>query len=362
MYDDAVEYLESVEQGENILIVHHWDMDGSCSAAIVSRIIKSVRGTGADVVTIPEDRKHQVGDRVDRMIEQEHVSKLIVLDMSVPSDRVTELQEEHGVDILIIDHHDFDTIPDDAVFVNPRDKDDEAYIPASKLCNDIAKRFDRETAWIAGLGIIQDFGVEQCPEVFERLDNLYPRYFPDDLTQDELAKNCRYGKYSSVMNIKPYRDTEQCAKLAFQALTEAKDLKYLESTDGYHELLEFYEEMNDEFRKIKKQFKKRKEVYEDEKMVFFSFSSPYHINSSIATQISLKKEEWVYIIAKIEGDRVNVSSRCQSGRLDLGSLLRKALPEDAGDDAEAGGHRNAAGASFPADRLDEFRENLVELL
>ncbi len=362
MYDDAIEYLEAVEREENVLIVHHWDMDGSSAAAIISKVLADSRGTGADFVRIPEDRKHQVGGRTDRIIEQENVSRLIVLDMSVPSDRLEELVDEHDVEILLIDHHDFDAVPEDAVFVNPRIEDPEAYIPAAKLCNDIADEVGLDTDWIAGMGIIQDFGVDSAPELFERLAKLYPKYFPDELDQDTLAKSCTYGRYASVLNVKTYKDTEECAVLAFKALTRADGLKYLESRQEYKELLEYYEEMQEEFNRIKEQYEEESEVHEDKKLVFFEFSSPYHINSSIATQISLEKEDWAYIIAKIEGDRVNVSSRCQSGRIDLGDLLREALPEDAGDDAEAGGHPVAAGASFRKEALDRFKENLLEVM
>ncbi|MDY6770391.1 MAG: DHHA1 domain-containing protein [Candidatus Nanohaloarchaea archaeon] len=360
MYTEAVDYLEAVEEGENVLIVHHWDMDGSCAAAITSKVIEEVRGTGADFVTIPADRKHQVGRRAERIIEQEQVERLIVLDMSVPSDRVEELHREHDVEILIVDHHDFDEDLEDAVFVNPRLDDPDAYVPAAKLCNDISKEFGLDLDWIAGMGIIQDFAVEAAPELFERLAKLYPKYFPDELTQDNLAKSCTYGRYASVLNVKTYKDTEDCAVKAFKALTRADGLKYLESREEYQELLEYYEEMQDEFTRIKERFEDEKEVYEDEKLVFFEFESPYHINSAIATQVSLEKEDWAYIIAKREGDRINVSSRCQDGRLDLGSLLREALPEDAGENAEAGGHRVAAGASFDAGRLEAFKQNLLD--
>ncbi|MCJ7450624.1 MAG: DHH family phosphoesterase, partial [Candidatus Nanohaloarchaeota archaeon QJJ-9] len=140
---------------------------------------------------------------------------------------------------------------------------------------------------------------------------------------------------------------------------DCKGLKYLESQEGYQEIHEYYEEMKAEIREVKKRFDEDKEVYDGKKLVFFEFQSPYHINSSIATQISIDKEEWIYVIAKKEDGKVNVSARCQSGRLDLGKTLREALPEEVGEEAEAGGHRNAAGASFSYKFLDRFKEKLL---
>jgi len=47
--------------------------------------------------------------------------------------------------------------------------------------------------------------------------------------------------------VKTYKDTEECAVLAFKALTRSDGLKYLESSDEYQELLEYYKEMQQEF-------------------------------------------------------------------------------------------------------------------
>ncbi|MCJ7429500.1 MAG: DHHA1 domain-containing protein [Candidatus Nanohaloarchaeota archaeon QJJ-5] len=356
---EAASYLRSITADDTVLIVQHWDMDGSSSAAILSRIIETVRGEGADHVTIPADRRHKIGQRTKDKLEEHDVTKFIVVDMSVPADHSAEIVERYDVDMLHIDHHTFDREPEHAVFVNPRQEDDDAYVPAAKVCNDIADEFGLDTDWIAGLGVIQDFGVKQCPMLFERLQEAYPRYFPKTLNQDTLAKHCRYGRYSTIMNVKPYKQTDHCVRLAFDALTEAQTLKHLESTESFHELEKYHEAMEKECNKIQKQFEEQKEVYEDKKLVLFTFESDFHINSSIATQISLDKPEWAYIVMKKETGRVNVSSRCQSGRVDLGARLQAALPEDVGPDAEAGGHKKAAGASFGIDHLDAFKANLI---
>jgi len=362
MYDRAVEYLRDIEEDERVLIVNHWDMDGSSSSAIVSKILEETRGRGADSVRIPENRKHQVGEGIERMIVEEGVEKLIVVDISVPADRVNELVENHGVEVLVIDHHDFDRVPEKGILVNPRIENPGIYIPASKLCNDISKDFGLDLDWIAGFGIIQDFGVNQAMELFEKLKRLYPNYFPSNLNQHNLAKGCRYGKYSSVMNVKPYKDTEKCSRLAFEVLTESRGLKYVESNDAYSELYQYYEDVSDEIEKIKESFDSDKEVFEDRKLVFFTFESAFHINSSIATQVSIDSPEWIFVTVRLYDGDANVSSRCQSGRVDLGGMLERSLPESAGREAEAGGHRKAAGASMDAEFVDEFKRNLVENL
>ncbi len=360
MYEEAVDYLNELTEDDRILVVNHWDMDGSCSAAIISKILEEVRGKGADFVKVPEGRKHFIGEETERLVKRKDLNKLIVLDISVPAQRVSELSGKLGLDVLVIDHHDFDRDPDKGILVNPRKQNPDIYIPASKLCNDISKRFGMDLDWIAGLGIIQDFGVNQAMGLFEKLKRLHPKYFPSNLSQYNLAKNCRYGTYSSVMNVKPYKNTNRCSNLAFRVLTESRGLKYIESHEGYKELYKCYENVSEEIENIKKNFDENREVFEDKKLVFFTFKSPYHINSSLATQISVEKKEWAFITFRVFNGNVNVSSRCQSGRINLGKILKNALTPDIAKDAEAGGHRKAAGASLYKKHLSKFKENILK--
>ncbi len=362
MYKDAVEYLKGINKDDKVLIVNHWDMDGSSSSAIVSKIIEEVRGRGADHVMVPKDRKHKVGEGAKQVIVDEKITKLIVVDISVPADKVAELNDEFGVDVLVIDHHGFDRNPEKGVLVNPRKENPNIYIPASKLCNDISKEFGMDLDWIAGLGIIQDFGTHQAMDLFEKLKRLYPNYFPANIDQHSLAKNCRYGTYSSVMNVKPYKDTDRCSKLAFKVLTEVRGLKYIESSEDYKELYKSYEAVSNEIERVKENFDKEKEIFEDKKIVFFAFESPFHINSSLATQVSVEDDEWIFVTFRLHGDEVSVSSRCQSGRVDLGEVLEKSLPENVNEGAEAGGHRKAAGASMDAEFVDMFKRNVLDNL
>jgi nanoRNase/pAp phosphatase (c-di-AMP/oligoRNAs hydrolase) len=267
--------------------------------------------------------------------------------------------------VLVVDHHSFDRVPENVSFVNPREKDSEIYIPCSKVCLDIASEFgiEDDVRWIAGLGVIQDFGVDSCPELFEELEKDYTMYLPEELTQQQLAKNCEYGRYSSVLNIKTYRDSKHFADLAYQALMNSHDLKELEAQEEYRRVYEVYLEMQDEFNDAVENYEEEREIDRQKMIIFFEIDSDFHITSSIATNMSTKSPEWVHIVIQTGEDEINVSSRCQSGRVDLGRLMQEALPEEAVEDgAEGGGHRKAAGASFKPKYLEEFKENFTELV
>ncbi len=361
--EPAVKFLKNTEQEYQIGIIHHWDMDGTSSSVIISRILEKVRGRPADWVSIPEQRAYHLSEKDHEKIED--LDKLIILDFNLEAEELEEILEEYDVDILMVDHHSFGRKPDGVSFVNPREFDSDIYVPCSKICLDISEEFGLkdELRWIAGMGVIQDFGVDSCPELFENLEEKYDKYLPEELSQQQLAKNCEYGRYSSILNIKPYRDSQHFAKLAYRALMKSEDLMEIEAQEEYRQVYEVYLEMQDEFNRVLENYEDEREIDREKCVIFFELDSKFNINSSIATNMSTKTPEWIHLVVQKEPDEINISGRCQSGRVDLGKLLQQALPEKAKEEsAEAGGHRKAAGASMHPDYYPEFKSNFLKLV
>ncbi len=358
----AIDFLKDIDENDEVTIIHHWDMDGTSSSVIISKILEKVRGSPADEVMIPHTRAYHLGEEDHEALE--NTDKLIVLDFNLGADELEDLDQNFGLDALIVDHHSFDRKPN-IPFVNPRLVKEDDYVPCSKVCLDIASHFGLEddTRWIAGLGVIQDFGVDSCPELFEKLNEKYDKYLPKELSQQELAKNCEYGRYSSVLNIKPYRDSAHFAKLAYEALMSSEDLKELEAQEAYRKVYEVYLEMQDEFNRATESYEEEREIDREKMIIFFELKSDFHITSSIATNKSTKTPGWIHLVVQRSEDEINISARCQSGRVDLGKLMQEALPEEAIEEgAEAGGHQKAAGASMKPRYYEGFKQNFTELV
>lgn len=366
----AVSFLKTIDEDDRVLILNHWDLDGTASAVIVSRIINNRRGRPADFVRVPDNRKRAFSQSLLELMRKEQINKLIILDMSFPAAEFAKL--EGIVDrsqVLVIDHHPFKQIPQGITYINPRIEQEDVYTPASKVCWQVADKLGLDYAWIAGLGIAQDFAVETSLPLFRRLQDRYPDYLPQEITQNNVVKNSLYGKYSSVLNIKSYKDMHKSAKLAYKALMQADSLQELETSSDYQQVHDMYRQTHEEITTIIDRFEDEAERIEDKRLLFFIFSSSFHINSTIATEVSLQRPQWVCIVINApdseseEQELVNVSARCQSGRIDLGDLMELAVPEDAIEaGAEYGGHEKAAGASFPQKYLDQFKQNVLDCL
>ncbi|OYT36561.1 hypothetical protein B6U91_00995, partial [Candidatus Pacearchaeota archaeon ex4484_71] len=70
--------------------------------------------------------------------------------------------------------------------------------------------------------------------------------------------------------------------------------------------------------------------------------------------------EKIFILASNSSRKnfVKLSSRCQSGRVNLNLVLQKCVKGF--EDASAGGHPKASAASFPKRYLEEFKRRLLE--
>jgi single-stranded DNA-specific DHH superfamily exonuclease len=354
----ATEFIDEIDEDDKVLVLHHWDMDGTASAAIFSKILEKKRGRPADEISLPEGRCYHFTDE-DRQ-KFDRCDKLVVLDFNVKASEIDKVPEEHGLSAVMIDHHGFNEEPS-IDFVNPRKSQPDIYYPCSKIMLDIAGEFGLENGlrWIAGLGVIQDFGFDSCPELFEKLTEDYEEYLPENLTQENLAKKCEYGRYSSVLNIKPYKNSQKYAKLAYQAIMQSDDLVELEGQEEYREVYEVYLEMQDEFTEVISDYEEEREIDRDNMVVFFELDSDFHISSSVATNMSTKTPNWIHIVYQSNDGEINISARCQSGRVDLGEVMSSSLPEAAKENgAEAGGHKKAAGASFDEQFFQEFKERL----
>ena len=130
----AVERLNlAVENNETIVVYGDYDVDGVCSAAILSLYLAE---RGATVYThIPSRINEGYGlntESIERIIEDCSPDIILTCDCGISGHREVEEAQDLGVEVIVTDHHEVsDTVPD-CIVVNPHQVDCE--YPFKYLC------------------------------------------------------------------------------------------------------------------------------------------------------------------------------------------------------------------------------------
>src|SRR6185312_2350583 len=121
----AARLADAIEAGEGIALFGDYDVDGACSAALMTRYLHQF-GIEPEV-HIPDRLFEGYGPNVaaiDRLIDG-GATLLVTLDCGTTSTGPIAHARSRGVDVLVVDHHLADqALPDATALVNPNRPDD----------------------------------------------------------------------------------------------------------------------------------------------------------------------------------------------------------------------------------------------
>ena len=118
---------DAIEQNKNLLIVADYDCDGATACAVA---ICGLRSMGATVdFMVPNRFETGYGlspEVIDIVLERQAVRPdlIITVDNGIASVEGVKYAKEHGIDVLVTDHHlPGDELPDAIAIVNPNQED-----------------------------------------------------------------------------------------------------------------------------------------------------------------------------------------------------------------------------------------------
>lgn len=123
---------KSISQGEQITVYADYDADGTSACAIMKLCLEQL---GAKVTTyIPDRFKEGYGTNADaiRTIAAQGTKLIITVDCGIRSNDDVDLAKELGVDVIISDHHECGELPDTPYILDPK-MPGETY-PFGELC------------------------------------------------------------------------------------------------------------------------------------------------------------------------------------------------------------------------------------
>ena len=150
-YESAVKVILAAQESGELIFVHgDYDVDGVTSAAIFDRFLKKI---GCQVYThVPHRTKEGYGINMNLVHEAKERGAKVFLtcDCGIGAHDQVEQALEHGMKVVVTDHHELkDTMPNAHAVVNPHRPDNRYPFAALsgagvvfRLCEGIAKELD----------------------------------------------------------------------------------------------------------------------------------------------------------------------------------------------------------------------------
>ncbi len=331
-------------EGKKIL-VYHSDGDGMCSSALLLKFFTGFK-------TIPRE-----GPVIDEGFLKNLLSAEpdVIVFMDIPADqewgKLLLLKSRlKKTKIAIIDHHivEKDMNKEGIIHINPRMTDRGAYVPASAVMYEIlnslkypAKKF----IWISAVGVIADHGFEDCKEILKECEDAYPGTISDRENHFSLYKVA--DMLSALISLKGLKG----AKIGLELLVNLDSMEEIRNHQG---LREYYVKVKKEIDRIMEDFRKHAEFVPEKNLIMYEIKSRLNITSIIATKVTEKHKKEVIIIRKRSRQGWKVSLRCQSGKVNVGEIAKRASRGV----GSGGGHQKSAGALVKD--WEKFREAVLK--
>ena len=341
------EFMET--KADRKLLVYHGDADGACSAAMFLRHYKGFEYFPRKGPIMGDDFVRVVLDKKPRL--------LVFLDLPVDQESKNLerfLEKVPDMKIVILDHHiaEKDVNSERVLHMNPRFHRHDAYIPEAcvvyRMLEGLGKDV-RSMVWIAAMGTIGDYGLQDCNDLLEETREEYPFLMEGD---NPRKNKLGYGAEIIVAaaTLKGLHGVGQCLK----ALMASEGFEDFEDTG---KLKAWKAELDEEYDTVMHGFEEEKQEY-PEGLVVFEIKSALSITSMIATDLGTRLHDKVVMVRKKSGNQWKVSMRNQSGEVNLGAVVKEAVKGI----GSGGGHEKAA-AGIVSDWelfLERVRKTLKE--
>ncbi len=341
LFEKGQNFVKSITDSDNVIVLHHSDVDGYCSAAIFVSALEKLGLNDIETIDLTVDDM----ERLSKTNKIRKFSKIIILDIAF-SNAQKELKKLPA-DILIIDHHMLKRRMNSKkiIYINPRYSNEERYQPVSyvsyKLLSEIVDLKDKE--WMAVLGTIGDYAFDDCKDLITKWTKAKKK---DDITNTIFWKASKV-LYNSILSTK-MEESHLKSKAIIKILNESENLEGMLSN---YKLKTANRRFETVYEKTKKEFWKNAESVDD---VIISTIRPLiaRIGSPIATNVSTDNKDKIIFLLEKRGNRFKVHARCQTGIVHMGKLMKKCC--------NGGGHRNAAGGSVKIGEVKEFKDCVLD--
>jgi len=347
------DFLRGITPEDKIALIHDTDPDGICSAVIMAKCIERLCGAKITIRLPLDKKKYGINENMVAQFKKAGITKLITADFSAEQDPDVLKDLEQTMSILIIDHHKLygDYKSEKTIVYKPQyfSSIEPSRYCTAKLAYDAALRVADVTDldWMAAAGCIADIATEPWKEWLAEVFKKYDAEMKDDLFQTKL------GQVSATISSTAVYDENLITECYDHFYTATKPEDVLDSPLGKYKKI-----IDDELQKHLALFEEKAVHKED--LYIYELTSKYRVHSVLSTILGLKYPHRTIIIINTTHSFISVSARRGDKKFAVNDLLESAIKGF--PDSNAGGHTPAAGAGFPKEHLDEFKERLWKSL
>jgi single-stranded DNA-specific DHH superfamily exonuclease len=336
--EQITEIREHLENAKNPVFFYDNDPDGFCSFILLQRYLG--RGRGIIIKSFPTLDKTYF-----KRVEELNADYIFVLDKPTIDPGFIELAQKANIPLVHIDHHPVPKTP--IKYYYNTYYVDKKYDPVSYLCYKISGR--REDMWIAAIGCITD---SFLPDFMEGFKKSFPELIDCDYkTAADILYNSFFGKICMTVSFAMKDNTSNVVSMSrfFMKAMSAHDI--FEESKKTKIMLKRFEEINEKYQRI---LKKAEESVSGE-VLFFNYSGDLSISQYVANELFYKHPKKVIIVVYTRGNISNLSLRWER---DIRVPVVNAVACIEG--ASGGGHEHASGARMTSDKVEAFKEKLLE--
>jgi RecJ-like exonuclease len=341
---------EIKDSNEEILIVADSDLDGKMSLGLIKIILKKLNKKYIEYFRITGENNLDLIRILDGIIfNKKTINTIIFLDTPMDDKYLSKFSKRHEkIKIIYIDHHKRNVpkfLPNNLVYFDVRALFNLEICTTSIVYRIGKTLFDEEFSkysLLASIGAIGDFMLENDNELLNDLLKNYNGFYN--------------GKYFYVPYIiyfylflisDPYKISKNIDKaLNIEEFIKDFDLKKLKNS-----AIKYYDRL-----------KSAKKIYESEKLLVFKAKKSSVISTILSSFYPEKiilvlslKEKLFGRLFKGKYKKYSISLRNQSGKYDLGTLMREFAKQYG---ITGGGHPKAAGGLI----YEKDIENLIKFL
>ncbi|MBU0628831.1 MAG: DHH family phosphoesterase [Nanoarchaeota archaeon] len=326
---------EELDNCKNPLFFFHDDPDGLSSFLLLYRYVREGHG-------VVFKAKPGLGTNFLRKVEEYNPDKVFIVDIPIVEQ---EFIDGVKVPVIWIDHHK-PLERHNVKYFNPRVKDKDDGVPATRICYEVVK----QDMWIAAVGCIGDWHI---PDFFDEFTEKYGWMVDKELNDPgKIYFETKLGKlvriFSYILKGKT-SDVNKCFKILTR-IDEPDEILEQKSSRGKFVYRKFEKVVGEYDELLGGAIKQASEdplliyVYKENKMSF---------SGDLSNELIYRYPDKIVIVGREKSGEVRLSLR--SASKPVAPILEKAL---IGVEGYGGGHEYACGANVKKDDFERFVENI----